>query len=109
MRVRQENLPLAINASMSAIRYQLLEYLRLEDSTYLEEGDIQFRTFLVVNDVAAFVIFEYPSEEGRGLGFLQYDLHTDWRSGCLGSWPIDANSSEQDSIKEYLSYNPLPP
>jgi hypothetical protein len=107
MRIRKENLPLQINAYMTSIRCQLLEYLRLEDTAYFEDSDLQFCEYVTVG-TEAFVLFEYPSEKGPGLGFLQFNKKKmDWQTeGCLGCWPIDPGADRHSAIKEYLEYNP---
>lgn len=107
MGIKQSPVPLGINSALPAIRSQLVEYLNLEENALFGSEDIEFKTYLTVDDRVGFVIFEYMVEEGPGLAFLQYSVSDNWSDGCTVSWPRTSDQTIEWSILEYLEYNPL--
>ena len=107
MRIKQTSLPLAVNASMSAIRWQLCEYLRLEEATEFEENDFEFLQCLTANGSVTFVIFEYSGMDGPGIAFVQFPVAGSWSDGSIACWPHDPNRTIEQTVLEYLEYNPL--
>lgn len=105
--IKQSPIPPEINAALPTIRSELIEYLNLEENESFGTEDIEFKTYVTIDDRVGFVIFEYVAEEGPGLAFLQCSISGKRNDGCIVSWPRTSDQTIEWSILEYLEYNPL--
>ena len=86
MEIQETPLPPEIEAAILELA-QIAEYLELEEGGFSPK-EIKYRSYLTVHDSIAFVVFDYITEEGLHLAFLQYSpARGVEESGCIGCWP----------------------
>ena len=106
MEIQETPLPPEIEAAILELA-QIAEYLELEEGGFSPK-EIKYRSYLTVHDSIAFVVFDYITEEGLHLAFLQYSpARGVEESGCIGCWPRTQGETIVWSIAEYLEMNPI--
>ena len=106
MGIKQTPLPSHLNAALPAIRSELIAYLNLEENAEFGSEELNFKSHFTFDHRVGFVVFEYMSEEGAGLAFLQYPIRGKWNDGCTVSWPRTPDQTIEWSILEYLEIQP---
>jgi hypothetical protein len=104
MKIQEAPLPPELKECLPNLLTQVTEYLELEEAGFSVK-DIRFNSFYTVDDSAAFVIFDYTSDDGPSFAFVQYDGSES--SPCIGCWPRTEGETLAWSIAEYLEMNPI--
>jgi hypothetical protein len=103
----KKNIVPALWASLPSLLPQIVEYLGLEENQNFYSDELSLIGYFTAEATAGFLVFEYSSEEGRAIAFVQHALGERIDDGCIGCWPRTEGRTIEWSLGEYLDYNPL--